>query len=51
LSKSQKGEGVSVIIDFEIPEDSVSKAEIRLVQSHLRELMIRVLMQSEENRS
>jgi len=51
LSKSQKSEGLSVIIDFDIPEDSVSKAEIRLVQSQLRELMIKVLMQSEENRS
>jgi hypothetical protein len=50
LSKSQKGEGLSVIIDFEIPEHSVSKAEIRLVQSQLRELMIKVLMKGEEKR-
>jgi hypothetical protein len=51
LSRSQKGEGLAVIIDLEIPEDSISKVEIRLVRSQMRELMIKVLMKVEEKRS
>lgn len=50
MKNPTKDEGLSLIIDLDVPEKSVSKEEIKLIRSHLRELMLKLLMMGEEKK-
>ena len=51
LSKHKESDEFTIIVDLDLPEKSITRDEIRLVEPYLRELMIEVVKIVKEDKS